>query len=44
MIKSPRAARGFPEHVELIPGLPDDLAVDCLARVPHASHRALRRV
>jgi hypothetical protein len=31
-------------YVELIPGLPDDVAVDCLARVPHASHGALRRV
>ncbi|KAF0895253.1 hypothetical protein E2562_008584 [Oryza meyeriana var. granulata] len=32
------------EHVELIPGMPDDVAVDCLARVPHGSHRAMRRV
>jgi hypothetical protein len=44
MMKSPRGGHGFPEHVELIPGLPNDVAVDCLARVPHASHRALRRV
>ncbi|CAL4988897.1 unnamed protein product [Urochloa decumbens] len=35
---------GAQEHVDLIPGIPDDVAVDCLARVPHASHRALRRV
>lgn len=35
---------GGHEYVELIPGLPDDVAVDCLSRVPHASHRALRRV
>uniref|UniRef100_A0A0D3HK34 F-box domain-containing protein n=1 Tax=Oryza barthii TaxID=65489 RepID=A0A0D3HK34_9ORYZ len=32
------------EHVELIPGMPDDVAVDCLARVQHGSHRAMRRV
>uniref|UniRef100_J3N768 Uncharacterized protein n=1 Tax=Oryza brachyantha TaxID=4533 RepID=J3N768_ORYBR len=31
------------EHVELIPGMPDDVAVDCLARVPHGSYRAMRR-
>ncbi|CAL4981748.1 unnamed protein product [Urochloa decumbens] len=38
------AGGGAQEHVDLIPGIPDDVAVDCLARVPHASHRALRRV
>ncbi|KAK3118663.1 hypothetical protein QOZ80_9BG0703550 [Eleusine coracana subsp. coracana] len=45
MMRNPRG-RGeqHQQHVELIPGLPDDVAVDCLARVPHASHRALRCV
>ncbi|TVU03614.1 hypothetical protein EJB05_50801, partial [Eragrostis curvula] len=44
-MRSPSRGRsGMDPHVELIPGLPDDVAVDCLARVPHASHRALRRV
>ncbi|NP_001309040.1 F-box/kelch-repeat protein At2g44130-like [Zea mays] len=46
-MRAPRGGggcRGGQEHVELIPGIPDDVAVDCLARVPHASHRAMRRV
>jgi len=49
-MRSPRGCGGGvrgqeqQQHVELIPGIPDDVAVDCLARVPHASHRALRRV
>lgn len=45
-MRSPRGVgRNAPmEHVDLIPGIPDDVAVDCLARVPHASHRSLRRV
>ncbi|CAO1942056.1 unnamed protein product [Urochloa humidicola] len=29
---------------ELIPGLPDDVAMECLARVPSRSHRRMRRV
>lgn len=29
---------------ELIPGLPDDVAMECLARVPSRSHRCMRRV
>ncbi|PUZ76154.1 hypothetical protein GQ55_1G267200 [Panicum hallii var. hallii] len=29
---------------ELIPGLPDDVAIECLARVPSRSHRRMRRV
>ncbi|GJM85290.1 hypothetical protein PR202_ga01727 [Eleusine coracana subsp. coracana] len=29
---------------ELIPGLPDDVAMECLARVPSRSHRPMRRV
>ncbi|XP_037429443.1 F-box/kelch-repeat protein At2g44130-like [Triticum dicoccoides] len=32
------------EHIDLIPGMPDDVAVDCLARVPHASFRSMRGV
>ncbi|KAM3293884.1 hypothetical protein ACQJBY_037038 [Aegilops geniculata] len=32
------------DHVDLIPGMPDDVAVDCLARVPHGSYRSMRRV
>ncbi|CAN6273107.1 unnamed protein product [Urochloa humidicola] len=28
----------------LIPGLPDDVAMECLARVPSRSHRRIRRV
>lgn len=32
------------EHIDLIPGMPDDVAVDCLARVPHGSYRSMRRV
>ncbi|CAN6380956.1 unnamed protein product [Urochloa humidicola] len=49
-MRSPRGVGGggggrvHEAHVELIPGIPDDVAVDCLARVPHASHRSLRRV
>ncbi|KAG2556609.1 F-box/kelch-repeat protein At2g44130-like [Panicum virgatum] len=43
-MRSPRGGGRAHEHVDLIPGIPDDVAVDCLARVPHASHRALRRV
>ncbi|EES09544.1 F-box/kelch-repeat protein At2g44130 [Sorghum bicolor] len=39
-----RGAGGQDQHVDLIPGIPDDVAVDCLARVPHASHRAMRGV
>ncbi|CAD6257590.1 unnamed protein product [Miscanthus lutarioriparius] len=39
-----RGAGAGQEHVDLIPSIPDDVAVDCLARVPHASHRAMRRV
>ncbi|XP_015699105.2 F-box/kelch-repeat protein At2g44130-like [Oryza brachyantha] len=33
-----------PEAAELIPGLPDDVAMECLARVPIRSHRAMRHV
>ncbi|CAL4887241.1 unnamed protein product [Urochloa decumbens] len=32
------------EMGELIPGLPDDVAMECLARVPSRSHRRMRRV
>ncbi|XP_047088838.1 F-box/kelch-repeat protein At2g44130-like [Lolium rigidum] len=32
------------EHNDLIPGMPDDVAVDCLARVPHCAFRSMRRV
>ncbi|KAF0932130.1 hypothetical protein E2562_008664 [Oryza meyeriana var. granulata] len=39
-----RAPWGEPEAAELIPGLPDDVAMDCLARVPSRSHRAMRHV
>lgn len=38
------AALVEPEAAELIPGLPDDVAMECLARVPSRSHRAVRRV
>ncbi|KAG8090906.1 hypothetical protein GUJ93_ZPchr0011g28852 [Zizania palustris] len=46
-MRNPRSRgqeRAVDEHVELIPGVPDDVAVDCLARVPHGSHREMRRV
>uniref|UniRef100_A0A0E0K190 F-box domain-containing protein n=1 Tax=Oryza punctata TaxID=4537 RepID=A0A0E0K190_ORYPU len=39
-----RAPWGEPEAAELIPGLPDDVAMECLARVPSRSHRAMRHV
>ncbi|KAG0470962.1 hypothetical protein HPP92_015508 [Vanilla planifolia] len=32
------------EEQAIIPGLPDDIAVDCIARVPHGFHPGLRRV
>ncbi|XP_073013481.1 F-box/kelch-repeat protein SKIP20-like [Typha latifolia] len=32
------------EEKVLIPGLPDDVAIDCLARVPHRFHSCLRHV
>jgi hypothetical protein len=32
------------DHIDLIPGMPDDVAVDCLARVPHRSFRSVRGV
>ncbi|KAL6634574.1 hypothetical protein ACP70R_027245 [Stipagrostis hirtigluma subsp. patula] len=35
---------GGAEEEELIPGLPDDLAMECLARVPSRSHRRMRHV
>ncbi|CAO2046221.1 unnamed protein product [Urochloa humidicola] len=35
---------GGVEAEELIPGLPDDVAMECLARVPSRSHRRMRRV
>jgi hypothetical protein len=35
---------GGEEEGELIPGLPDDVAMECLARVPSRSHRRMRRV
>ncbi|XP_008801509.2 F-box/kelch-repeat protein SKIP20-like [Phoenix dactylifera] len=35
---------GGEEEKALIPGLPDDIALDCLARVPHRFHSSLRPV
>ncbi|TKW39742.1 hypothetical protein SEVIR_1G199700v4 [Setaria viridis] len=35
---------GGGQEGELIPGLPDDVAMECLARVPSRSHRRMRRV
>ncbi|PKA66731.1 F-box/kelch-repeat protein [Apostasia shenzhenica] len=32
------------EYEALMPGLPDDIALHCIARVPHRFHPALRRV
>ncbi|XP_072959782.1 F-box/kelch-repeat protein At1g55270-like [Typha angustifolia] len=42
----PKAARGDRNHRQspLLPGLPDDLAIACLIRVPRAEHRKLRLV
>ncbi|XP_038986442.1 F-box/kelch-repeat protein At1g55270-like [Phoenix dactylifera] len=42
----PRAARGDRNRSQspLLPGLPDDLAIACLIRVPRAEHRKLRLV
>uniref|UniRef100_A0ACD6A2S6 Uncharacterized protein n=1 Tax=Avena sativa TaxID=4498 RepID=A0ACD6A2S6_AVESA len=43
---SPKSRVGEREfqHIDLIPGMPDDVAVDCLARVPHGAFRSMRRV
>ncbi|CAI7842243.1 unnamed protein product, partial [Closterium sp. NIES-54] len=35
---------GGAEAAALIPGLPDDLATECLLRLPRQEHRAMRRV
>ncbi|KAM0940729.1 putative F-box/kelch-repeat protein KMD1/2 [Dioscorea sansibarensis] len=35
---------GYDAKQALIPGLPEDIALDCLARVPHRFHQGLRPV
>jgi hypothetical protein len=35
---------GGDDDTELIPGLPNDVAMECLVRVPSRSHRRMRRV
>ncbi|KAJ0977031.1 hypothetical protein J5N97_012505 [Dioscorea zingiberensis] len=35
---------GWDEERALIPGLPDDIAIDCIARVPHRFHQEIRPV
>ncbi|MQL80162.1 hypothetical protein Taro_012600 [Colocasia esculenta] len=42
--KSKAARRDRRAHTPLLPGLPDDLAIACLIRVPRADHRNLRLV
>ncbi|EFJ36255.1 hypothetical protein SELMODRAFT_438121 [Selaginella moellendorffii] len=43
-VRSRSRARSNGSNPQLIPGLPDDLAIACLIRVPRFHHRALRIV
>lgn len=43
-IQNKKQAMDISEFIELIPGLPSDLGLECLTRLPHSAHRVSLRV